>query len=153
MDWLLEIQSPPRITASMYTNSTRKCRFRATYLRWRVGKYRRNVADALTANKRTIIGVIAPAKIPGLEKLQKHPLAPGALLRQARMTSMRANGNSRRIRRSSSKPLRSVGIAFTGEGKRIRLIPRQKIVYPYAWDKYNVLVLPPSFPYGKSLMA
>lgn len=26
----------------------------------------------------------------------------------------------------------------------------EKIVYPYAWTTYNVLVLPPSFPYGKS---
>lgn len=24
----------------------------------------------------------------------------------------------------------------------------EKIVYPYAWQQYNVLVLPPSFPYG-----
>lgn len=24
----------------------------------------------------------------------------------------------------------------------------ERIVYPYAWQKYNVLVLPPSFPYG-----
>ena len=24
----------------------------------------------------------------------------------------------------------------------------QKIVYPYAWGEYNVLILPPSFPYG-----
>jgi leukotriene-A4 hydrolase len=24
----------------------------------------------------------------------------------------------------------------------------EKIVYPYAWTQYNVLVLPPSFPYG-----
>jgi aminopeptidase N len=24
----------------------------------------------------------------------------------------------------------------------------EKIVYPYAWTTYNVLVLPPSFPYG-----
>lgn len=25
----------------------------------------------------------------------------------------------------------------------------EKIVFPYAWTQYNVLVLPPSFPYGK----
>lgn len=24
----------------------------------------------------------------------------------------------------------------------------QKIVYPYVWGEYNVLILPPSFPYG-----
>ncbi|GKZ28042.1 hypothetical protein AbraCBS73388_009423, partial [Aspergillus brasiliensis] len=24
----------------------------------------------------------------------------------------------------------------------------EKIVYPYAWGEYNVLILPPSFPYG-----
>lgn len=24
----------------------------------------------------------------------------------------------------------------------------QKIVYNYAWGEYNVLILPPSFPYG-----
>lgn len=24
----------------------------------------------------------------------------------------------------------------------------EKLVYPYAWGTYNVLVLPPSFPYG-----
>lgn len=24
----------------------------------------------------------------------------------------------------------------------------QKIVYPYAWGEYNILILPPSFPYG-----
>lgn len=24
----------------------------------------------------------------------------------------------------------------------------QKIIYPYIWGEYNVLVLPPSFPYG-----
>ena len=24
----------------------------------------------------------------------------------------------------------------------------EKLVYPYAWTSYNVLVLPPSFPYG-----
>lgn len=24
----------------------------------------------------------------------------------------------------------------------------QKIIYPYVWGEYNVLVLPPSFPYG-----
>jgi leukotriene-A4 hydrolase len=24
----------------------------------------------------------------------------------------------------------------------------KKIVYPYAWGEYNVLILPPSFPYG-----
>lgn len=28
------------------------------------------------------------------------------------------------------------------------LISMQKIVYPYAWGEYNVLILPPSFPYG-----
>lgn len=28
------------------------------------------------------------------------------------------------------------------------LIQIQKIVYPYVWGKYNVLILPPSFPYG-----
>lgn len=26
--------------------------------------------------------------------------------------------------------------------------PPQKIVYPYAWGEYNILILPPSFPYG-----
>jgi len=25
----------------------------------------------------------------------------------------------------------------------------EKIVFPYAWTQYNVLVLPPSFPYGQ----
>ena len=30
----------------------------------------------------------------------------------------------------------------------LMLILMQKIVYPYAWGKYNVLILPPSFPYG-----
>jgi len=24
----------------------------------------------------------------------------------------------------------------------------EKLIYPYAWTTYNVLVLPPSFPYG-----
>jgi len=24
----------------------------------------------------------------------------------------------------------------------------EKLIYPYAWGTYNVLVLPPSFPYG-----
>ena len=24
----------------------------------------------------------------------------------------------------------------------------EKIVYPYVWGEYNVLILPPSFPYG-----
>lgn len=28
------------------------------------------------------------------------------------------------------------------------LIELQKIVYPYVWGEYNVLILPPSFPYG-----
>jgi len=28
------------------------------------------------------------------------------------------------------------------------LIEIQKIVYPYVWGEYNVLILPPSFPYG-----
>lgn len=28
------------------------------------------------------------------------------------------------------------------------LIKLQKIVYKYAWGEYNVLILPPSFPYG-----
>lgn len=28
------------------------------------------------------------------------------------------------------------------------LIETQKIVYPYVWGEYNVLILPPSFPYG-----
>lgn len=28
------------------------------------------------------------------------------------------------------------------------LLAAEKIVYPYAWQQYNVLVLPPSFPYG-----
>jgi leukotriene-A4 hydrolase len=29
----------------------------------------------------------------------------------------------------------------------------EKIVYDYAWGTYNVLVLPPSFPYGGTFLA
>ena len=32
--------------------------------------------------------------------------------------------------------------------KRARADFLQRIVYPYAWGEYNILILPPSFPYG-----
>lgn len=34
------------------------------------------------------------------------------------------------------------------ELKYLLIFLDQKIVYNYAWGEYNVLILPPSFPYG-----
>lgn len=70
----------------------------------------------------------------------------GVSLQPALTSWKSANGNSRLIPRTSSKQSR-----YTADILFISMFNSdiaQKIVYPYAWGEYNVLILPPSFPYG-----
>jgi hypothetical protein len=64
---------------------------------------------------------------------------------------MSANGSSRPTRRTLSTPLRYIPLPLSTVARLewcAMLTPMQKIVYPYVWGEYNVLILPPSFPYG-----
>jgi hypothetical protein len=69
----------------------------------------------------------------------------GVLLQPVLTSWKNANGSSRLTPRTSSQQSRYeayilVSIVISDFA--------QKIVYPYAWGEYNVLILPPSFPYG-----
>lgn len=71
---------------------------------------------------------------------------PGVSLQPALTSWKSANGSSRLILRTSSQQSRY--LAYVLFILIVNSDFTQKIVYPYAWGEYNVLILPPSFPYG-----
>ena len=56
------------------------------------------------------------------------------------------NGSLRQTPNDFSKQLRLY--TFKDHVFKVDADSLQEIVFPYAWTSYNVLVLPPSFPYG-----
>lgn len=68
---------------------------------------------------------------------------------QKRNSSMRRNGSSKRIRPGEAVSL----VHISAVGPRLTWIARflaaeEKITTPYRFEVYDILVLPPSFPYG-----